>query len=575
MRLPILFAILLTGCSTTQADPQPLDNPFEILREAYAERDAAKAASAYTDDATLRYQYTQSTEFHEGSDQIEASFQELFSRVDSDVPIDLNFRIESSEQNSAGLRQTGIYRLRFGDRDASFGTFDVLVSPDDGRFIADISTDSSRDDFERLAGPVMFDSESEDLDQQFYGKLTGRFAIDAECDIVITQSFVRLFARNTCSGRWQGLTRLSGLEWTGGDRVISDQETTRFEFVPDPSAEFLVSAINITEDGRTVSAQRRDRSTVTRVSFPAQGGATLHGNLYTPAGASSGLATVFVHGSGPQDRNGYASIIAVSAEELAARGNTVLTFDKRGVGESSGDWSRMSFEELGLDAVAAMQWLRNQRSIGPHVGLAGSSQAGWVIAKAVEVGANPHHVHLLGAAGTALSVEEQNIYNTRVRMQCEGIEASKIELALEQQQAFFDYVRTRDNAETLDRLTDASIADPAIRDWLFPRSSEIDFPEGNWFTTLEVDFDPLPIWTAYTGRTMMVFSQFDDSTPTRIAVDRLNEINTARNDDLRVIELSGAQHIGLEATSPCAGSLSEVTRFHPDLFDTFDALIAE
>ena len=45
----------------------------------------------------------------------------------------------------------------------------------------------------------------------------------------------------------------------------------------------------------------------------------------------------------------------------AARGFAVLSYDKRGVGKSTGNWREASFEDLADDAVAA-----SQVSAGPN-----------------------------------------------------------------------------------------------------------------------------------------------------------------------------------------------------------------
>ena len=147
-----------------------------------------------------------------------------------------------------------------------------------------------------------------------------------------------------------------------------------------------------------------------------------------------------IHGSGPQDRDGYASIIAVLADQLASSGRVVLTYDKRGSGGSSGDGTRAGFDQLAADAEAGMMMLSKLKNVDPkRVGLAGSSQAGWVAARAVARGANPADVLLLGAAGAAMSVVEQNLYNTEVRMHCAAISDADVKLALDQQRAFFHF----------------------------------------------------------------------------------------------------------------------------------------
>ena len=156
-------------------------------------------------------------------------------------------------------------------------------------------------------------------------------------------------------------------------------------------------------------------------------------------------------------------------------------------------------------------WHATRSDIDPRrIGLVGSSQAGWVAATAIRDGARPSDVFLLGAAGTASSVIEQNLYNTRVRMGCAGIAQGDIALALDQQSLFFAARRDRARAPALDALTTRGNAIPALREWLFPDSKGLD--EAGWYTVLDPNFDPLPVWKAYRGKRTFLFGAEDDST---------------------------------------------------------------
>jgi Predicted hydrolase of the alpha/beta superfamily len=58
----------------------------------------------------------------------------------------------------------------------------------------------------------------------------------------------------------------------------------------------------------------------------------------------------------------------------------VLGYDKRGVGESTGDWNAATYEDLAGDAVAAVEYLKTRRDIdAAQIGLLGISQAGWIM----------------------------------------------------------------------------------------------------------------------------------------------------------------------------------------------------
>jgi len=548
-----MFATILFAMTAQAA---PLD-PFSILRDAYARRDADLAARAYVDNAEVEYRYDGvPKETFIGADAIRDSFESLFSSVSKTEALDLNFRITSKSTASA----EGFYRLRFGRQNASYGRFSVRIAPD-GRLASDLSTSASRDDFEDASGPVALAADVEDLDRDYYAAMAGRYRLPDGCTLVVTRSIVRLFVRNTCTQQWRGLARVSGREWTAGNRTVDATVVSRYLFSPFVGG--VSPSVTVTDEhGNTVQASRADQYSTQNVSFTSADGTELAGTLYLPTGApKQRAATVMVHGSGPQDRDGFASLIAVMSDALASEGRVVLAYDKRGSGLSAGNGDKANFEALASDARSAMKFLAHRVDVDPEkIGLAGSSQAGWVIAKTIEAGAAPADVLLLGAAGAAISVRRQNMYNTDIQMACRGISPDDRRVALAQQSAFFDFLADPNAATRLDMLSDSAAKRASLSDWLFPRSSAVDRSDGSWFNILAIDYDPLPTWKKYRGRSLFLFGEFDDATPTPLAVNKLSGSKVVT----RIIP--AAQHLGLVATSKCSAGLSDVSRFEPALF---------
>jgi pimeloyl-ACP methyl ester carboxylesterase len=106
----------------------------------------------------------------------------------------------------------------------------------------------------------------------------------------------------------------------------------------------------------------------------------LAGTLAVPTGASGRPGVVLVHGSGATTRNDP----AVLAAYFEAQGFAVLTYDKRGIGQSGGEYpgeaaTDASIDVYARDAAAAARFLVAQPEVDrARVGLAGSSQAGWI-----------------------------------------------------------------------------------------------------------------------------------------------------------------------------------------------------
>ena len=125
--------------------------------------------------------------------------------------------------------------------------------------------------------------------------------------------------------------------------------------------------------------QKADRFTTEDVTF-RNGRVRLAGTLMKPKSPGPWPAVVFVHGSGPEKRRGgnpRAPLAMVGY--FAERGIAVLTYDKRGVGKSTGDWTRSGFDDLAADGLAGVRFLRRQSGIRcGAVGVWGASQGGWI-----------------------------------------------------------------------------------------------------------------------------------------------------------------------------------------------------
>ena len=111
----------------------------------------------------------------------------------------------------------------------------------------------------------------------------------------------------------------------------------------------------------------------------ASHGVTLSGAIAFPEKSPIHAAIVFIHGSGNQTRN------LDVAKRFAEAGIAALVYDKRGAGESGGEYegnqsvSEKNIALLADDAVAALEELARHPALeGVRVGFAGISQAGWI-----------------------------------------------------------------------------------------------------------------------------------------------------------------------------------------------------
>lgn len=115
------------------------------------------------------------------------------------------------------------------------------------------------------------------------------------------------------------------------------------------------------------------------VQLPGPAG-VLAGELVLPSGGAPAPAVLLIAGSGPQDRDetvaGHRPFLVLS-DALARAGIASLRMDKRGVGQSGGDFGTATITDFARDAGAAFDWLRGQPGIDPaRVAMLGHSEGG-------------------------------------------------------------------------------------------------------------------------------------------------------------------------------------------------------
>ncbi len=104
----------------------------------------------------------------------------------------------------------------------------------------------------------------------------------------------------------------------------------------------------------------------------------LAGTLHLPDGPGKHPALAMLAGSGPDDRDAWGYFPPIRDAFLEA-GLAVLSWDKPGVGASTGDWQEQTFFERADEARAGLTWLRSRPDIDPaRTGVWGHSQGGWI-----------------------------------------------------------------------------------------------------------------------------------------------------------------------------------------------------
>ena len=138
-----------------------------------------------------------------------------------------------------------------------------------------------------------------------------------------------------------------------------------------------------------------------------RGPVKLAGTFSVPNGPGPFPAVLLIAASGPEGRDENAGghlVFVVLADHLLRQGVAVLRYDKRGVGASTGDFDKATFDDLVSDAAAAFRYLKSRPEVDPHrVGVIGHSEGG-SIGPAVAV-IDKDVAFVVAMAGSGLSGE--------------------------------------------------------------------------------------------------------------------------------------------------------------------------
>lgn len=134
---------------------------------------------------------------------------------------------------------------------------------------------------------------------------------------------------------------------------------------------------------------------------------------------------LFIHGDGPQEAS-YDGFYKPIWETLSKQGYATLSWSKKGVGKSTGDWLDQSMEDRADEAVEVIDWLKTASSFETkEIALWGASQAGWVVPKIVA----KREIAFSILVSPAINWLQQGDYNGEQEMTAQGFSNEEKEAA--------------------------------------------------------------------------------------------------------------------------------------------------
>ncbi len=240
--------------------------------------------------------------------------------------------------------------------------------------------------------------------------------------------------------------------WSNAGDLTLAEGDLRFDVVPFGPEAFLsddlrgiefqldaegraVAALFTPRGGSPARAPRVPLYDEQQVTF-TNGDVRLAGSVVLPPGPGPHPALVFVHGSGPSARDAY----RVNADMFARGGVACLMYDKRGSGESTGDWRTVDFDVLAEDVLAGVHFMQSQPRVrADKIGLWGVSQAGWIIPLAASQSNDV--AFIVPVSGGAVTPAEQEVWRHRQNLLFLGVPERFIEAGRKSSVMAYDWQR--------------------------------------------------------------------------------------------------------------------------------------
>ncbi len=265
--------------------------------------------------------------------------------------------------------------------------------------------------------------------------------------------------------------------------------------------------------------------------FIQSGNIKLEADLLIPAdGIGKKGAVIFITGSSANTYQAYLGIAQKYVQELfLPRDTAVLFLNKRGMGESEGNWKHNDFQGRAEDLYAAVQFLQQHPAIDPdRIGIMGHSQGGYIVP--ITSAQHEDVAFFISLVGPTRMVWEQMEDDIENGLRCQGVTDEELQKEVA---SLMKWARLEANVGKLLPLGEADIQAGIM------------------------DYGPRQALQTVKSPGLLVFAENDPLVPVDKNLARFNEIfNGNPPDNLQTVTISGARH-SLRLTNMCLTSIDE------------------
>lgn len=271
-------------------------------------------------------------------------------------------------------------------------------------------------------------------------------------------------------------------------------------------------------------------------------GFKLAGTLTIPRGKGPFPAAVLIAGSGPHGRDetvaGHKPFLVLS-DYLTRRGIEVLRYDKRGVGQSGGNYGAATTADFAGDAQAAFNFLRAQPGVSPRrVGLIGHSEGGEIAP--MVAARDPHVAFVVMMAGPGVPGDQLLPEQYLLISEAMGTSPQRAEKEAAEEGKVLEMVKAGDSPAALEKRIRED------RYWEIPEAqlgTEVRTLNSPWFRYF-LSYDPATALEKVTCPVLVLSGEKDLQVPPQQNLPAIRKaLQAAGNRHFEIDELPGLNHL--------------------------------
>ena len=265
----------------------------------------------------------------------------------------------------------------------------------------------------------------------------------------------------------------------------------------------------------------------------SNGQAHLAGTVCLPETGDHLPGVVVLHHAGLATRE--AALYRHLKEGLPALGFAVLVFDRRGSGESSGDFASADFETLADDAIAGQRALAKiPRVDQTRIGFWGLSQGGWLAVLAA--GRSTDSAFAVAVSAPLVTANEQMQFATSNLLGVRGYSESDVREMLDARKAWIGYLHGTNSRDVAVAALRKSESKPWFDLAYLPKASQVTTDPQHDASRKRLDDDPLAAALKVKVPVLFLYGDSDPWVPVARSVERLRSLSSQHpNVDCAVV----------------------------------------